>query len=941
MQRVLTAIILTLCAVTLWAADPPQGIARIVAYTSPVDRSQQEYGLYLPTSPPPTPAGYPAILQAHGYGWAVDGGFSPWQRAWADGHGFVLVNANVRGPVFGDGVGDVAGREIIEDLVARFGVDRTRVCYTGGSMGGTTALRAGVRHPDLYAAVYGVDGWADFREWHWHWYAREDMRDRIEEFRRPLLEAASPLYSAGRAMWGVTGSITDGRDNVVYPDNGIRLEAALTNLANDHPPQYDHTLTLNYGLGHCGGYDIGRIYDYFAERVAHPSPGAFRIETTLLAHGSLYWGEMQAIHNQGETAVLDCQMGAGAVWATTSNLDSFTLHLEAMPASSPCAAGAVLPPRPKRLEETQGEGGRGGEEDITVYADGFACYSGPAASVTVEAIRDAAGALTGWRVADPPRPFQKSGGLEGPIGQAVTQPFVVVYGVSGDANDVARHQREAEAFAVGWNNFYVHGAGVTATPEDKLPASDLAERSVFLYGSLETSALLRRAQESRPLPVEVHEDRILVRDDVTGDRSYDGAQFGCFFAYPNPLTNGRTYLVVCTGQWATNPDGGARQGLEYDIERIPWAYPDYQVFNTDIKQIPHVKNVNNKPPVTCYDAGYVVEAGYFDNNWRPARDVELQRVAHTNPANVKVIHVANCEVGFDAGQRRMTAKVTVVDAGGGRVSKARVTGRFGGQNPAAVSGVTGDDGTCTLACAADGLKPFRALNLAATSATYDFRADALPWSCFADDRAGLALRPVSQLPTIMAGDQVAVEADVSNLGSAPVVARCTLSSPVAQGARAILPTQEYVTLTPGDTHRVSFQWRTAGVSAGTQRLLWQAQVVGLAPVAAPLVAQIVSRPRVRVVGCAPADITSGDRIAATATLVSETDEAETVTLVGTVPEGKMTLPGRRVTVPAGDSVTVTLVSERDEKPLPRGVYHAVLSVLDCPGAGMSGEFTVR
>jgi hypothetical protein len=950
------------CAVL--QADPPTGIQRVVAYTSPVDGSQQEYGIYLPISPPPSPAGYPAILHAHGYGWSVDGNFSPWQKAWADGHGFILVNANVRGPVFGDGVGDIATQELVADIIARFGVDRARVCYTGGSMGGTTALRHGVRHPELFAAVYGVDGWTDFREWHWHWYARADMRDSIEEFRRPLLEAASPFYSASRAMWGATGAIVDGRDNVVFPDNGLRLEGALTLLAGSGPPVYDHALTLVRDKGHCGGYDLNIIYNYFASRVAYPQPGSFRIETTLLAHGTLYWGEMQALHHPGERSVLDCASGDDAVWVTTTNLDAFTLHLAARPVSralsgkgdggeaaneaDATAVHAVSPSLPGRgaggRAVQEGAGGRavpGGQAGgrAVVVIDGYPLSVASDASATFEAIRNDADAIVGWRIAELPA-FHKTPRLEGPIGQVVTQPFMVVYGTAGDPAAADRHRAEAQAFADGWNNFYVHGPGVKAIPEDQASPADLADKNLILYGSLETSTLLRRAQEQQPLPVEVHEGRIVVRDSMTGDRSYDGPQFGCFSAYPNPLTNGRTYLLVCTGRWATTPDGGARQGLEYDIETIPWAYSDYVIFNTDQEQLPHVLNVNNKPPVTCYEAAYFVESGYFDNAWQPARLLEIERVARTAPANVKLIHVSGCVVTTDASAvpPRLSAWVCVTDAGGNPVAKVRVTGRFAGPTPLAVSGVTDDDGFCTLD-SPPGATSFRVLNLAATAATYDFRADTLAGSSFADNAAGLAIRPTCLRPTVTREDALSVEADVCNVTSTPVIAQCALSVP--DGDASVTPARQAASLGPGETRRIAFRWRTGDAPLGEVRLVLQAQVSGLPAAQCTVQAQVLPRPRARVLDCSVVDGSGGDGPKITATLFSETGSPEDVTVVVAIPEAQVVLPPRDVTISASGGVTATFELGKGMKALPRGAYHAVASMPDCPGAGTSGEFAVR
>ena len=100
---------------------------------------------------------------------------------------------------------------------------------------------------------------------------------------------------------------------------------------------------------------------------------------------------------------------------------------------------------------------------------------------------------------------------------------------------------------------------------------------------------------------------------------------------PNPLTGDATYLVVANRRLFMKPDGGQPQLLGYDLEKLPWAYPDYVVFNTDQSELPFVLNVNDKPPVTCYEAAYYVEAGFFDADWRVDRALELRRVIRQRP----------------------------------------------------------------------------------------------------------------------------------------------------------------------------------------------------------------------------------------------------------------------------------------------------------------------
>ncbi|MFW5867282.1 MAG: prolyl oligopeptidase family serine peptidase, partial [Armatimonadota bacterium] len=176
MSRTLRTIIV-LSALLVVGQATADGVSRVVEYRSPLDDSLQAYGVYLPDAGPPRDSGYPAVLHGHGYGWRVSSGFGSFNREWADRNGWVLINLNARGPNFYDGVGDFETLQVVEHAAEQFGLDRDRIYMTGGSMGGTGALRHGLRHPDVFAAVMGVDGWTDYRLWHKHWYARTDYPD--------------------------------------------------------------------------------------------------------------------------------------------------------------------------------------------------------------------------------------------------------------------------------------------------------------------------------------------------------------------------------------------------------------------------------------------------------------------------------------------------------------------------------------------------------------------------------------------------------------------------------------------------------------------------------------------------------------------------------------------------------------------------------------------
>ncbi len=908
-----TAVLLALLAP---CAAPVSAAGQLVWYTSQVDDSQHAYGVYLPDTPAPGPQGYPAVFHGHGYGWGVSASFSDWQQEWANGHGWVLININARGPNFYGGIGDVAVQEVVRDASARFNLDPDRLYFTGVSMGGTGAYRQAILHPDVFAAAAPVDGWTDYRLWHKKWYSRTDNQEAIEEFRRPLLESMSPLFLYDRLQWGALLLMISGRDTVVWPEEGLRMARALS---DDESWQFDMQVVVNDQAGHGGSNDLERIYRFFKSRRRVPRPPRFTISTLGLSYGALYWARVDKLHLLGVGARLRVISRENQVEVLTRNVDRFTLLLP----SSPLA----------------------GSEQVSVVVDGFPAFTGLPDTLSLAARRTLKGELAGWAPsARPDAPLRKRAGLEGPIGEALNQPFLVTYGNDGPAEAVSRHRQEAENFCQAWNDFNVRAAALEPRPEAEISPAEMERRSLVIFGSLETSRLLQAAQAQQPLPVEVHERGVTVRDSLRGDRHYQGRQFGVFFAYPNPLTGFRNYLVVCSGEWATEADGTQLRGLGYDLEKLNWAYPDYVIFNTDQSQLPRVDNINNKPSVTCYEAGYFVEAGFFDEQWRVNPLLNLERFEYQLPSGVRRVRVGIASLAGDQ------ARVRVTDELGGPQRAARVTvtllpegpntspprnerGEVSGPLPRTLSAPTDDDGWATFPLG--GASDFTVLNVMATGAVYDWRLDTLAHSAWTLP-GRLGARPRQLVTLLEAGEACELALDVANLSSKAHPVTVSLLVP---GGR-LQPKKQQIYLRPGQTATASFWWHPHDLPPGRYNLT--AQVTdGAATLERRLLAEIGGASgsvHLRNLRAAhPLDTTL---VALTGQLVNTGPQTIQVPVTGYLMGLGLALPRRTVTLPPGTPVDVSWRVSLTPAQLTAGHYEARLYVPGQQGSTQTCEFSL-
>ncbi|MFO7946243.1 MAG: prolyl oligopeptidase family serine peptidase [Armatimonadota bacterium] len=923
-----TAISITLASAT--QNGVVAGSPQTVWYRSDVDGSLQGYGVYVPRVSPGAD-GYPAVLHTHGYGWRVSTSFSEWQRQWAHTHGWVLINLNARGPQFYEGIGEVATLEVVRDATARFDLDPDRLYITGASMGGTGAFRHGVRHPYIFAAAVGVDGWTDFRLWHHHWYARKDARASIEEFRRPLLESCSPLYWVERARWGAVKAVVDGRDTTVWPDNGLQLHAALTNLSYDSRGKYDTDITLNYEKGHGGGSDLKAAYQFFKGRHRLRHPENFHCRTYLLKHGRMYYSRIEGFKQFGFPASLIADADGSTITILSENVSRFSLHLLGTPAA--------------------------GSDEVAVYADGINIYSGPPeggdnGTIIVEALQDHHGETVGWvPVPDDSSSVCKTADISGPIGEVFTRPFMVVYGTAGSREMTELHRREARDFAHGWNDFMIregatHGETVRAYPEDVISDAAIRNHGIVLFGTKETSRLLAKAYRKGDIPVTVGEDYVMVADH-TGSRTYHGDNFGCFLCYPNPLADNTQYLLVARGQWYTKPDGEKPVGLEYDMEKLPWAYPDYVIFNTNQDQLPHVLNVNNKPAVTCYEAAYFCEAGFFDSHWRPSPATTLDR-ALQQQNDIRFIHVQEISASGDA------VRVKIADAGAKPFAEARVSVSW---DDATLSGLTGADGSVTFT-APDGCVAENAhvVGVMGTGAVYDFRADR---SRRADAPAADFWISAPQVNSTEQGNTYfAINASVTNRSPATRTVRI---APRTHNTGSLwTPEAEIVQVDPGQTRQVRFRWYPHDIPAGRYLLALRAAVGGSHQ--PPGAERYLERAVAVEAGVPPTssftmdeitadDITTQDvpRIAATVMNQGQAP-GEAVMHCSIIPGGKNRgdLEGRtryldrqKVRVDGLGNAQLTWKPPAAFEALPAGEYEAVVYSQECPRLTRRASFMVR
>ena len=564
--------VVAMTALAAFSCKSAFATATMESYVSEVDGSQQPYGLYLPEPwDPEVP--HPVVIDLHGYTERANTSFS--MGSYANANAWIMVKPDGRGDTWYDGVAENDVFRVLEEVRARYLIDENRVYLTGCSMGGTGTFLLGFRHPDVFAAVSGIDGPWDYRWHHRAHYAKASDPDRIEPSREPLLQSMSAVDIAENGKNLNMQVMVHTGDGLVSPDqNARRLDARLNELG------YVHSY-LEYPGGHCAGGTTLDTCDFFLQHAREPYPKDVLLKANQLKYGSAYWVRIDRLQKKpatDELATIEAKITGkqkDIVEVTASDLVQFTLFLT---------------PELVTVDE------------VNIVVNGEAVYTGPVRQITVFASLDEAGDIIGWSTEDTfPHGLCKTALIEGPIGRANTSKFFLVVGTASKP-DTSKNRQEAEKFASEWNT-WMH-ASISPVDDSFITEEDIATSNLILFGTADSNSVIQEINDL--LPVRIWNDRI-----VAGATEYVGENYGLYMIFPNPL-NPERYVVISHGT--------IEGSCETEMNALPWYWPDYVVFDTSIVPSPTVTAPSWFGPQMVYLPDAWVEAGFFDQYWRLDED---------------------------------------------------------------------------------------------------------------------------------------------------------------------------------------------------------------------------------------------------------------------------------------------------------------------------------
>ncbi len=397
---------------------------------SNVDHSVQYYGV-LPPSGPENPfgteggGGYALALSLHGAGVQGIGQAQAYgQKEWA----YVVAPTNRRPFGFDwEEWGRLDGIETLDDAMASFDIDPSRVYVTGHSMGGHGTWQFGVHFSDRFRVVGPSAGWSSF-------YSYGGATKPTGPFARARASSDTLQYVgnlANRAVYVIHG---DADDNVPISEAYLMADA-VEPIADEF---YFH---IQPGAGHwwdgpegagADCVDWPPLFDLMHDRTLDEPELDFEYRTpSPWVNGTYSFVTVRSQIDPYEDSVVESESSNGGldVAVSTSNVRSMVLD------------GAAL--------------GQAGVKKLTVDGKEVALENGPVA----------------WGPQEGKNP-----GVQGPLNQVFQRPFCLVYPSGGNP----LYRRYASYLASTWN--IIGNGHACALPVGKLTPALRSEYNLIYVG---------------------------------------------------------------------------------------------------------------------------------------------------------------------------------------------------------------------------------------------------------------------------------------------------------------------------------------------------------------------------------------------------------------------------------------------------------------------------
>ncbi len=523
-------------------------------YYSPIDGSPQPFALEIP---PHTPA-----QNAPAWFWLQGRGESRTDLHFLSDHlrrggeftppNTIVVHPWGRYCLGFKGPGEADVLDLRDLLVAEKRLDPQRCALAGFSMGGAGAWLLGAHYPDRWAVVHTGAGFVDVRRyqklseaqiaatppWEQTLWAQND----VPNYTRNLLNFPVFSYSGEKDPQRASAAIMA----EAFQQNG----AALTHH-------------IGPGMGHKYHPATRQLLqDQIQAALLHPAlpyPLKLTFQTPTLDYSRIHWLQLTGLAHHWQDSRVDATLNrpipqATSLLLTTTNTTSLTV-------AAPDRTPFLLP--------------------VAIEIDGQNLQAPPGPAIHLRRQNGA------WSLGLPPASRRKLPGLQGPIDDAFTAPFLHVLPDRPGFDPACDRWVLAESAAQlsRWRTLFRGDA--RAKPASAVTAADQQNYHLILWGDPASNPLI--AAQLPQLPLQWNRQTL-----TAAGQSWPARGHLPLLIYPNPDHPGR-YLVLNSGP--TFREAHSKTNSQQNPKLPDWAILDI-----------------TSPP-TPQAAGQVEAAGFFSETW--------------------------------------------------------------------------------------------------------------------------------------------------------------------------------------------------------------------------------------------------------------------------------------------------------------------------------------
>lgn len=463
--------------------------------------------------------------------------------------------------------------EAIQDVCRNYNIDRRRIVLRGMSMGASGTWHLGLKHPDRFVALGPYCGYVDthrFSETPGMNFVKVGPLPSYQERGLHMLDSVD--YAANAAVVPAIAAIGD-RDpffqaHVIMGEAMRREGLQMVNL-------------LSPGTGHVQdpatfGEQMRRIGQIAASGL-DTAPKRIRFVTWTLKYSRCHWIELLGLGEHYARAELEASVREDGTVDVTEpkNVTRFAILEPMLQGEKPIlrVGGQEVRLPARRAEEAR-------QGVVIARRAGRWTYAGPRENA----------ALTGKRP-----------GLQGPIDDAFTTPFLCVRGTGKAWNPAVQAWADAnlKRFAYEWSRYF--RGEVRIKDDTDITDADRRNYNLILFGDPGSNRWIQKALPSLPLRWTREELRF-------GGHRYSASDHAPALIYPSPFTDRNSapdhYIVLNSGHTFH----------EAELDRLNYLlFPrlgDWAILKIDGSVPASPSSPLPEEPL---------EAGFFDEDWKVAR----------------------------------------------------------------------------------------------------------------------------------------------------------------------------------------------------------------------------------------------------------------------------------------------------------------------------------